>query len=192
MTGGRGRKLLDPLTLKNATNEVANLADAQNVKVALLGGFALYLYGSDRLTGDIDVVSDARIDGLPPGSQLSFGGEATETSGGVPVDVILRSDEYVDLYEQALVHAVDIGQTERVNTDSSVVPGIRIVSPEYLVAMKMAANRTKDWADLEFMIEHQMFDRNMAFAIVHTHLGRYAVTELRQLIAEVEWKKGRQ
>jgi hypothetical protein len=50
------------------------------VRIALLGGFALQQYGSDRLTGDIDIAAPEVLDGLPAGKALTFGGVQTTTS----------------------------------------------------------------------------------------------------------------
>jgi hypothetical protein len=188
MTSGKPRRVLDAVTLQKATNEVAALAREHGTRVALVGGFALYLYGSDRLTGDVDVVASRWVEGLPHGSPLSFGGESTETASGVPIDVIVRSDEYVDLYEEALETASIPGDLPRLETDPDVVPTIVVVRPEYIVAMKMAAYRPKDRADLDFMIRNDTADWKKAHDVVRRFLGRFAARELDALVAETKWR----
>ena len=71
------KRFLDPKQLESAAAEVGALAKQEGVRVALIGGFALQHYGSDRLTGDIDFAADSVLEGLPSGPPLSFGGVQT-------------------------------------------------------------------------------------------------------------------
>ena len=171
-----------PEKLREATAQVGEVAAREHVHVALLGGFALQHYGSQRLTGDIDIVAENRLRGLPAGKALSFGGEATHAPNGVPVDVVLRKDEFSKLYEEALTHARRIRSLP-----------IPIVQPEYLAAMKMIAGRARDEVDLEFLILSKALVKTKARAVIKNHLGPWAAREWDRLVEEVVWKasKGR-
>lgn len=174
---GKSKQFLDPAQLGEALAQVAQLAAKEGVRIALLGGFALQHYGSDRLTGDIDLVAESRLQGLPAGTALSFGGEQTEAPNGVPVDLLLRDDDFAPLYEEALAHARTV--------DELPAP---IVAREYLAAMKMVAGRPRDAMDLEFLILRAGMDRAKARKIIKRHLGPFAARELDRLVAELEWK----
>jgi hypothetical protein len=177
---GKSKRFLDPALLAEALAQVAELAEREGVRIALLGGFALQHYGSDRLTGDIDVVAEERVRGLPPGTALSFGGEQTEAPNGVPVDVVLRDDEYAGLYQEALEHATRV--------EGMPAP---LVRPEHLAAMKMVAARDRDMLDLDFLIASSVVDAKKARAIIKKHLGPYGAQEFDRIVDEVAWKVSR-
>ena len=59
-----------------------------NDHVAVIGGVAMMVYGSYRVTADLDVVSINHLS-LTPKKHLSFGGFTTSTSEGCPVDVVV-------------------------------------------------------------------------------------------------------
>lgn len=161
--------------------EVAALAAEEGVSLVLVGGLAMQLYGSDRLTGDLDFAADAPIRSLPALRALSFGGVQSATSKGVPVDIILRDDDFRPLYEAAL-------------NASPVVPrfGCRVVPPAYLVAMKMAAGRGKDVLDLKFLLAQEgLVDLASTRVVVRRYLGPYAVKELDRIVDEVAWEQQR-
>ena len=174
---GRSKRFLAPETLDEAAREVAALAHDENIPVALIGGYALQLYGSPRLTGDVDVVADGLIEALPEGEPLSFGGVQTESPNGVPVDLVLRDDDYAALYEEALVRAVDL--------QDAPMPVVRL---EYLAAMKMGAGRARDGADLEWIILRSGADLSAVRRIVKQYLGLYAAREFDRLVEEARWK----
>lgn len=175
-----GKKFLDPALLMEAVEQVGALAKAEGVRVALIGGFALQLYGSNRLTGDVDFAAEERVRALPPGPALSFGGEQTEAPNGVPVDVVIRDDDYAGLYEEAVAKAVRV--------KGVTVP---VVRPEYLAAMKMVAGRGRDATDLEFLIASGTVRPERTRKIVKKHLGPYAAGEFDRIVDEVEWKASR-
>jgi hypothetical protein len=178
---GSRKPFLSPEALERAVSEVLDRASRSTgpVRAALVGGFALQLLGSDRLTGDVDVVADGPIEGLAPGKALSFGGYESETREGVPVDVIVRNDEFRGLYEEALSAA-------------EMKDGLSVVRPEYLVAMKMVAGRDRDALDLRFLLTHPHVDPGRTKDIVRRHLGPYAARELDVLRAEAEWRASRE
>lgn len=179
-SSGQKKKFLDPALLGEAVDQVGALARRERVRVVLIGGFALQLYGSDRLTGDVDFAAAQRIDALPRGEPLSFGGEQTHAPNGVPVDLVLRQDDYAGLYEEAIERATKI-------------PGVAVpvVRPEYLAAMKMVAGRGRDEADLAFLIVSEIVNPSKARRVIRQHLGPYAAGEFDQLVDEVRWRASR-
>lgn len=174
-------KFLAPEILEKAATEVADLAYQQNLRVALVGGYALQLYGSPRLTGDIDVISFESIEGLPGGKPLSFGGVQTESKNGVPIDLIIRSDDFADLYQDAL-------------SDTEEFEGVSmpVASLEFIVAMKLEASRKKDEADLEWIILHSDLDFQKTKMVIRRYLGRLSVKEWEQFVEETKWKASRE
>ena len=139
----------------------------------------MMVYGSDRVTADLDVVSTKPLS-LTPKKHLSFGGFTTLTSEGCPVDVVVRDDDYRALYEEALEEARDEG-----------LP-LPVVTPEHLAAMKMAAGRDKDMGDPRTLIHLKVVDVAKVRSIVKKHLGPYAARELDNLVDEVAWEDSRE
>jgi len=178
MTGRK--RFLDPAAIDDAVAEVAHLAGECGVRVALIGGVAMELLGSDRMTSDVDFVCSGLVDHLRIRSTLSFGGVAASTSKGHPVDLVVRNDAYAGLYAEALDSAV-------VDPDLPV----RVVAPKYLAAMKMAAGRDKDESDLKTLIRLGVVTFNDMSDVVKRHLGEYAVRELRGIFDEVAWLAAR-
>lgn len=176
------KKFLAPEVLQDAAEQVARIAKEQGVAAVLMGGYAMHLYGSDRLTGDIDFGVDAPLSGFRLVKKLSFGGIRTRAPNGVPLDLIVREDDYRALYEAAV--AVPIPQKGRT--------GVMVVRPEYLVAIKMAANREKDWGDVERLVNGGAISMPKTREIVREYLGVYAVHELDQAVAIAEWKRARE
>lgn len=174
------KKLLDPETLRTAVAELADMADKHDVDLALLGGFALQLYGSPRLTGDVDVTADQPISALPVLKPLSFGGFQTETPSGVPVDYIIRDDVWEKLYEALSEHAV-----EHEGVD------LPVATPEYLAATKLQSARPQDEQDLEWLIGSGVIDTAVAREIIEKHLGPFAAEEFDRMVEFVEWRRTR-
>ena len=180
MTSGKKTRFLDATEIDRGIAEVLELAGAQGIRVALIGGAALQLFGSDRLTKDVDFIADQVVDGLAIEGTLDFGGVKAMTTSGVPVDLVVRDDKYRRLYDAAINHA-------------SRVEGVAalVVPPEYLIAMKMVAGRPKDDADLEFLIAASGVAWDRARAVVEEFLGIYAVDELERYRDEVAWRRSR-
>jgi hypothetical protein len=173
-------KYLDPREIDETLAEVAKIARRENVDVAVVGGVAMMVYGSDRLTKDVDVASvDEYLLGLVEVRSLSFGGAVVRTPRGREFDLIVREDEYRELYNVAVDSARDEG-----------LP-LRVITPEYLLATKMAAARDKDLLDVKFLLGSGVVDLKAARQIVREHLGEYAARELDAMAAEVEWRKSR-
>lgn len=168
--------------VEEAIKELADLAKDQGVSVALAGGVAMQLYGSDRFTKDVDVVAAQTLEGLRETGSLTFGGFSARTAAETPVDVILRDDAYTPLYEAALEVPRRIRGVE-----------LPVVSPDYLAAMKFAAHRGKDLDDLAFLVLAAPTILNMKKVrqIVGEYLGPYAVQEFNYFVEEVRTMGGR-
>ena len=172
-------KFLAPEQLHAALAEVVALAKKEGVHMALAGGYAMQQYGSPRLTGDVDVVASETVRALK-GKALTFGGRRTKATAGVPVDIIVRSDDAKDLYEAALASAVNIGGP------------CPVVRPEFMAAIKLEAGRKKDEDDLEFLIVARRIDIPKARAIIKQYLGWFAAKEFDSYVAEAQWKASRE
>jgi hypothetical protein len=169
--------MLDQADILNAVREVQALVGPRG---ALVGGVALQRLGSRRFTADVDFIVAEIPEGLQLGPELSFGGRRALTSMGVPVDLICRTDDFEDLYAEALEYA-------------HVAPdGVRVVSPEYLTAMKMVAGQGKDRADLEWLLEAKVVDTARARRIIKRLLGPYAAKEFDALVSFSEWRRTRE
>lgn len=104
--------IIDTETGMTALKEIAKVAEKERVEWALAGGIALHLYGSPRLTKDVDVISDDFLS-LEGKHRLSFGGISYEVKVGkkiVTVDWMVRSDDYAKYYRTALDDAVTIAE----------------------------------------------------------------------------------
>lgn len=176
-----GKQLLSTAELERAACEVYCTAQREGVVIALLGGYALQMHGSPRLTGDVDFAAERPLETMPVIGHLSFGGVKTVTSENVPVDLIVRDDDYKALYEEALEDA------------SAHARGrMPVVRPEYLAAMKMASGRPGDMADLEFLIKENIVDVDAMRSVIRRHLGPYAAHELDQIELIARWRKSRE
>src|SRR6266404_9677371 len=99
------------------------MASEQGFSAILIGGVALQVYGSPKLTKDIDFALDRQINDpetLRKISAISFGGARYAAPNGAKIDLIVRSDEYEKLYEDAVKNSI------------SSPAGIPIATPEHL------------------------------------------------------------
>lgn len=142
--------LLDDKSAMETIETVAKLAEENDIDWALAGGLAVILYGSERLTKDIDFIASKKLPLESKGS-LVQGGErySVKTSNKeVTVDWITRDDEARKFYERALKDAVMIRETP-------------VLSPEWLVILKYIAGRFKDQEDGVFLLKQKdLVDRN--------------------------------
>jgi len=176
------KRFLNPQDVEDAIVEVARIAQKENISVALIGGVAMEIFGSDRMTKDIDFVCSAMpSSGIIPKRTLSFGGISGSTKHGHPVDLVVRNDVYEALYDEALAQAIE-------HEDLPV----KLVTPPYLAAMKMAAGRDKDEMDLKTLMHLHVLDLNQTIDIIKRHLGVYAVQEFRALLDEIAWRETRE
>ena len=107
----------------------------------MAGGLAVILYGSDRLTKDVDIIASKTLP-LENEGLLMQGGECYHiqtTKREVAVDWITRNDEAKKFYQQALKDAVMISDTP-------------ILTPEWLVILKYIAGCFKDQEDGVFLL----------------------------------------
>lgn len=128
-----------------AAQRIGEVAARENVAWALAGGLAMYLYGSPRLTKDVDIIASNYLS-LAADAQLSFGGSHYEIEVGkykVTVDWIVRSDGYAKYYRKALEEAVALPN------------GVSIITPEWLVVLKMFAGRQRDLDDAIFLLSQK-------------------------------------
>ncbi|HEX9930715.1 MAG TPA: hypothetical protein VGB02_19430 [Pyrinomonadaceae bacterium] len=117
-------------------------AESENVQWALAGGIAMYLYGSPRLTKDVDIIASNRLS-LAENAPLNIGGSNYIIEIGkykVAVDWIVRNDGYAKYYRAALTEAV------------SLPKNLRLITPEWLLILKMFAGRQKDYDDVVFLL----------------------------------------
>jgi len=151
------------------------VADRSADAAAIAGGLAMQVWGSPRLTGDLDIIAASNL--TYEGAPLTFGGVRTR-EGSVDLDVIVRDDEWRGLYEDALENAVEVADTPML-----------VVIPEFLVPMKMVAGRPKDEIDVRYLVLLDDFDHRAAETIVRKHLGPYAVRELHSIVEEAKWRR---
>jgi hypothetical protein len=126
-----------------AAQKMGQLAAQAEIEWAVAGGLAMYIYGSPRLTKDVDIIASKNLS-LAPKYRLSFGGSSYLLQVGkyaVQIDWIVRSDGYQKYYRAALKEAVKLPN------------GLRVVTPEWLVILKFNAGRQKDLDDIVFLLK---------------------------------------
>jgi hypothetical protein len=108
------------------------------------------MYGSQRLTKDVDIIASQNLS-LTPQHPLSFGGGNYTLQIGkytVPIDWIVRNDGYQKYYRASLKDAIRLPN------------GLRIVTPEWLIILKIIAGRQKDFDDVVFLLKRsKLVDR---------------------------------
>ncbi len=151
------RVLQDPAKLMIATDtgieaaqKAGELAAQEEIEWAVAGGLAMHLYGSPRLTKDVDIIASQHLS-LTPNHRLNFGGSSYTLQVGkyaVQIDWIVRSDGYQKYYRAALKEAIKLSN------------GLRVVTPEWLVILKFNAGRQKDLDDIVFLLKQpKLIDR---------------------------------
>lgn len=128
-----------------AAQKFGELAEQEQIGWALAGGLAMHLYGSQRLTKDVDIIASQDLS-LTAKHRLSFGGSSYTLQIGkyeVPIDWIVRNDGYQKYYRAALKDALRLPN------------GLRIVTPEWLVILKINAGRQKDLDDIVFLLRQK-------------------------------------
>lgn len=177
---------LSPDIIDASIDEVHRLARLDRQSVALAGGIAMQVYGSDRFTGDIDVIAEAPIPGIRAEQELALiSGYSGRLPNGVQVDVIVpeAGTEWYDLFEHARLEA-------RVQGDDELGHRMPVVTREYMVALKMMAGREKDLGDLYYLLTDINTDLALARRVVRTEMGKYAAQEFDQLVEEARWAAG--
>ncbi len=141
--------MIDTETGIAAVRKLAEIAARENIEWALAGGIAMHLYGSPRLTKDVDVVSLKRLP-LEAVRPIGFGGDSYEVTVGrkkIHVDWIVREDNYRQYYVQALGDAAQLKN------------GLKIITPEWLAILKYIAGREKDLDDIVFLLKKNGYVR---------------------------------
>jgi hypothetical protein len=173
--------------IESALLEIAALPDTAGVRVAVSGGIAMQVYGSDRLSMSIEFLADRIFDGINVQRALSFGGIVGLTvKSQIPVSVIVRNrgnrnDDSRHLYEEALDAAEPLQE----------LCGALVVTPEYLAALKFNAGQVKDEEDLNFLIRNRVIDIPLTEDIIARLMGSYASRKFQSAVDEVEWKRER-
>ncbi len=156
--------LLDTESAKEAIVAVSELAAANGVDWALVGGIAVALYGGDRNTKDVDVIADKLLP-LESQGKLRQGGERYSIKAAkrdVFVDWILRNDSFKKLFQVALSEAVKIND-------------VPVLTPEWLVILKFIAGRFKDQEDAVFLLSRPgLVDRKIINEKIIKHVSREA------------------
>ena len=111
----------------------------------MAGGLARYIYGSPRMTKDVDIIASNHLS-LTPDHPLGFGGSSYTLQVGkyaVPIDWIVRNDGFQKYHRAALKDAIRLPN------------GLRVVTPEWLVILKFKAGRQKDLDDIVFLLKQE-------------------------------------
>lgn len=141
--------MIDTETGIAAVNQLAKIAEREGVEWALAGGVAMHLYGSPRLTKDVDIISMKRLS-LESIRPIGFGGESYQVTVGkkvIHVDWIVREDNYRQYYIQALKDATTLKN------------GLRLITTEWLAILKYIAGREKDTNDVIFLLRKNGYVR---------------------------------
>jgi hypothetical protein len=153
-----------------ALDKLAVIAEKEQITWALVGGIAMHLYGSPRLTKDVDVIASAVLD-LDSERNLGFGGKRYSVKLGkleIPVDWIVRNDTARKFYETALKEA------------HRLPSGLPIITPEWMIILKYIAGRFKDQQDAVFLLKQKgLVDRR----VVRKKITETAGNEFWALVA---------
>jgi hypothetical protein len=170
-----------------AAELVSQIADDNDIAIALAGGIAMHIYGFTRATTDVDMLAKSVLP-LEAKRPIDFGGEGYDIeveNRTVPVDVIVRDDKLSKIYQAALAQAKV--------TDF----GTKIVSPEWLVVMKHFSPRAKDKIDLTWLlqedglVDRELIQKNLVEA-VGEDAAFYVVSALESDYSYADFLKARE
>lgn len=178
-------KFLAPEVLEATARMAVDLTRDLNIPAAVAGGYAMQIYGSPRLTGDVDMIAadaPSELKPLKSVKPLTFGGRRYRTADNVELDIIKRSDHLKGLYDAALEEAV------------ATEDGLPIVAPDYLAVIKFAAGRPKDEDDLVWLLQQSgLVNRKKALEIAAHYLGgQFASDLLQSFIDKADWRTERE
>jgi hypothetical protein len=183
MTGPEKKLLAPSVDIPGLVAKGARLLQQAGVKdLALIGGGAMRAYGLDRATKDVDfAVRESALVAVMAcfagtTRALQIGGLSLTLPDGGTIDLIDRRKELRTLYEEALVACKRL-QTTVIAQDIEVP----VVPAEYLIAMKLAAGRPQDEADISFLLKLPTIDYQEARKITKLHLGFFAAKYLDRL-----------
>jgi hypothetical protein len=171
-----------PLDTKAALEEAVDKLSTLG-EYALIGGMAVYFYGLDRYTKDVDFAVSVETSGLAEEAlkdldlkPLRIGGISFLTTSGARADLIDHRFEYKALYEETLKAALTNGP--RLRVADKLVP---VVHLHYLVALKLISDRPKDEIDLNYLLAHPTLDYQLAREIVYRCVGPMPARHLDKL-----------
>lgn len=184
----RRDKHIHPDQVNEVIQLLKKLSKEQHFDFALIGGIAMQYLGSDRFTKDVDVVANTSLN---PAEKLSalgpinFGGTAYQMASGAKLDYIIRNDEFRELYEKALENAF---LTEE---------GVRMVTPDYLAAMKFIAyitdrkRRAIHLDDLKWLLRQEGFvDVQKTSSLIYRYAGgRLSQEMFQRIVDEIDFEK---
>jgi len=140
------------INLRKTLNEVHTILEQQGIAHALIGGFALAVYGQHRATIDIDLLADGTKKDLIKSSLLAQGytikyesAEVLQFSGTGFVDIILANRP--------------LSQEMLKNANANAELGIYVVKPEDIIALKIQAYKNdssrelQDKADIQKLLQ---------------------------------------
>ena len=140
----RKTPMIDEETGLRAVAAIGEIAAQAGIDWALIGGFAMYLYGSPRFTKDVNIIAAQPL-ALPSVGGLKQGGERYEIEAGgksVPIDWITRRDDARDFFVAALADAIEL-------------EGVPVITAEWLVILKHIAGRFKDQEDAVYLLRQK-------------------------------------
>lgn len=153
--------------------------EALGAPYALIGGVALGVWGIERATKDVDFAVPvgwaekaadrfADLESRP----LRIGGVAVR-SPTIKIDFIDRRFYFKKLYREAIDEAGRSGRGARAGDRV-----VRVVSLEYLLAMKMVSGEPKDDQDAHRILELESLDYTRAREIVSQHMSEATANRL--------------
>jgi hypothetical protein len=178
---GKG-KFIDPEQINRLIELVLRASEKYGLTTALVGGVAMQIYGSSRLTKDLDIIVSGPIPNPSPlrkTNPISFGGDSYLAPDGAKLDVIVRNDDYTKLYEEAL------------NNSVTTLEGIPVVTPEYLAAMKLAAGAPRHILDLKWLVQQPgLLDLQKTGNIVYRLMGgKFAQDSFQRIVDQALLEK---
>ena len=185
--------VFDPNPSGRFVHDVLREAD---VKGILIGSLSVWVWISEEkkqsFTKDMDIavtkeglqkirkwLKDRQLKFL----ELEIGGINVALSGRINVDFITRSCEFGDfspLFEDAIQHSVEHGETIEVGGDKLVV-----VSPEYLTAMKIGTGEKKDEDDAETLLEDAEIHIDTTRSIISKFLGPGSLSRFEVMLRKI-------
>jgi len=178
LSGKPEERFLDPKQITAVLDQLLKFQAGGSFIFALIGGVAMQVYGSDRFTTDVDVAADTDEIPLTVVRPIKFGGKRFKLHD-TPIDVIVRSDEYADLYRDALENAVELST------------GVLVVSAEHLAVIKFAAGRAKDREDLHWLLANDKIDVTRTKNLTYRFMGRFGADEFEKLLDEADVRRRR-
>lgn len=175
--------------MEEAITQVAHLAHAQGIRIALMGTVALILRGRGRFTRDVDFLAERKVLGLEQVTSLSESQSVRGFINRVPVDIVV--DEVTkSFYAEALWEAEPIIQLYKRSKNGphpeleDAMRLMGIVRTPYIAAMKFTVKRWKHRNDLERMLYERPLEgdeRRELEVILVKHFGAQSWAEFEEI-----------